>query len=91
MHEEWSRQIEEFEKSGMKQREWCRQKGIPLGTFQYRLKRIRCKQFSKTFLEIKSKAPREIKLHWGQLSLELSAEFDMQTLERFLRVLQRIG
>lgn len=91
MQDAWVEQVSQFETSHMKQSDWCRQNGIPLGTFRYRLKAVKSQHSDKIFLEIKSKDSPGIKLRWGDLLLELDPEFDIKTLQRFLKTLHGMG
>lgn len=91
MQDKWMELAEQFEKSNMKQKDWCKQNGISIGTFQYRVRKARSQQLNKTFIEIKSPTLQGLKLQWGRVSLELDPEFDIKTLQRFLRTVDELG
>lgn len=90
LSEEWKQKIEEYEKSGLLQREWCKAQGISLGTFQYRLKKVRSSRQKGKFRELPLEA-KGLKLYWKYLHIELDPDFDKQTLQRLLSALEKLS
>ncbi|MBM3192257.1 MAG: hypothetical protein FJZ58_00910 [Chlamydiae bacterium] len=83
---EWIEQVRDYENSGLLQVAWCRARGIPIGTFQYRLQRVRTTQVTEKFLELKPKTTG-IRLKWGKVVLELEPHFDPVTLRGLFQAL----
>jgi hypothetical protein len=88
--EEWKQKIEDYEKSGLLQKEWCRVQGISSGTFQYHLKQIRESRQQNKFRELPLQS-KGLKLYWKTLCIEIDTEFDEETLERLLRTLAQLS
>lgn len=84
----WKSQVEEYRNSGMQQGAWCQNKGISLGTFQYRLKKVKAEKPIK-FRELPLES-RSLRLRWKNLSLELEEGFNQKTLEELLLILARL-
>ena len=90
LSEKWKQQIEEYEKSGLLQKEWCKAQGISPGTFQYRLKQVRSSRQKGEFREL-TLENKGLKLCWKHLHIELDPEFDKQTLQRLLITLDQLS
>jgi len=84
----WKNQVEEYQNSGMLQSAWCQGKGISLGTFQYRLKKVKAEKTIK-FREIPL-GSSSLRLRWRNLFLELEEGFNQKTLEELLLILARL-
>jgi len=85
---DWQVKVEEFKQSGKTQTAWCKEQGIPSGTFQYHLKKY-YPSAPKQFIELRS-PPRGLKLRLGTICIELDPDFDEKTLSRFLQAIGRV-
>jgi transposase-like protein len=101
--EEVKRLVAEFEASGLRQNEFCRNHGLALSTLQRQLKKRRlakgeAKEVSRLVAVELARKNRdedsrlacalEVVL-WGGRSIKVRPDFDSETLERLLSVLER--
>jgi hypothetical protein len=101
--EEIKRLVSEFEASGLRQNEFCRNHGLALSTLQRQLKKRRlakgeAKEVSRLVaVELARKNQDEDRrlacalevVLWGGRSIKVRPDFDSETLERLLSVLER--
>jgi len=101
--EEIKRLVLEFEASGLRQNEFCRNQGLALSTLQRQLRKRRLDKgeakegsrfvavelaSSKRNVNSRSTSALEVVLSGGR-SIEVRPDFDSDTLERLLSVLER--
>lgn len=89
--EHWAKLIEDWQESQQSGAQWCREKGINSKTF-YAWKNRLLKASKPSFQEISSDPIKAsgICLKIGNISMDLSPDFDSSTLKRFLQILQGI-
>jgi len=88
--EKWHQEVEDYLKSGLMQKDWCKARGIAKGTFCYQLKKFRETKTSQTFFELKQERS-SIKMQWKKLVIELDSGFDEQTVFRLLCIIDKFS
>lgn len=97
--EYWQKEIAEWESSGLKALEYCRMKGLGRHKFFYWKKKLSKAPVPIEFIEIpmaitdqkrtEKKSP-DLVIRKGQFTVEIGSGFDSLSLERVLRVLDRL-
>ena len=87
-HAIWEQRLQEWRKSNLSVKSWCKEQNILYATFCYWKTKLK-PQEKVTFEELKEATPTAIELRWGEARLFLRADFDMATLEKFLIALRR--
>ncbi len=96
--------VEEFVQSGLRQSEFCRQRGVVLNTLKRYLKRDRKAQTAKAgggalvAVEVTAASPEQTRESHSSLAvvlgsgrrIEVGASFDSATLARLVAVLERL-
>jgi len=91
-HTLWEQRLREWEESKQSAVSWCQKHSIPYGTFCYWKSKLQSKEQEESiFEELQESSPSAIELRWGEASLRLSKDFDMETLEKCLIALRRSG
>lgn len=94
---QWAEMVRSRNESGLTVTDWCRQNGINLKTYYYRLKRLRqavCNEIEQhDIVHIEPTAGREIaaekiELSVGDVKISLPDDFNENTLRRLLGVLR---
>ena len=90
---EWAKIVERCRESGMSNREFCRENGIPEKTFYYRLRQLREAAVNQVprLVELESPAaPKErlLRIQYRGASLELPENIDIDALAALLRSIQ---
>lgn len=85
---DWKALLKAQGESGLSVAEYCREHGLKDYQFYYRLKRERAGLEPKGFVELQRMGESGIRLRWERLDIELSADFEEQTLGRVLRALR---
>ena len=87
----WKEKLRQWKISGKSGPEWAKEQHIPYPTFCYWRAKLTGSP-SKSFVELIdiSKTRQELLLEWQGIAIRLSNEFDVQTLKRFLQVLQEL-
>ena len=94
--EEWAQIISQCRASGLSNREFCRQNGIPEKTFYYRLKKLREKaaenEITLCRLETESSpcAGCDVRLKYHGADIEVSKNTDSDALKLALRALSEL-
>ena len=94
---EWAEMVRSRNESGLTVTDWCKQKGINLKTYYYRLKRVRQKVCDE--LEQHDIVPivaidepvtktEKIELSVGEVKISIPDNFNEETLRRLLGVLK---
>ena len=91
--QEWAKIVKRCRESGMSNREFCRENGIPEKTFYYRLRQLREAAMEQTprLVELEGPAaPSEgpLRIQYRGASLELPENIDMDALAALLRSIQ---
>ncbi len=91
--EKWRRLVGQWEASGKTAIAWCREQSITYISFiawRKRLKQIPEK--NTDFVELTDSTPTHsgIEIHLRDLTLQLTTDFDSDTLHRCLKVLERV-
>ena len=94
---QWAEMVRQRNESGLTVTDWCRQNGINLKTYYYRLKRIRqavCNEIEQhEIVPVEPIAGTEItaekiELSIGDVKISLPDDFNESTLKRLLGVLR---
>lgn len=94
---QWAEMVKSRKESGLTVTDWCRQNGINLKTYYYRLKRLRqtvCNEIEQhDIVPVKPIAETEptsekIELSVGDVKISLPDNFNENTLSRLLGVLR---
>ena len=94
---QWAEMVRQRNESGLTVADWCRQNGINLKTYYYRLKRVRqavCNEIEQhDIVPVESTAGTEItaekiEISVGDVKISLSDGFNETTLKRLLGVLR---
>ena len=91
--QEWAKIVARCRESGMSNREFCRENGIPEKTFYYRLRQLREAAVDQAprLVELEGPAaPKEesLRIQYRGASLELPENIDMDALAALLRSIQ---
>ena len=84
--------IEEFKSSGLGQKEFCKNKGLPEWKFyhyQRRLRRADEKSAKTSFVEISNSTKNSLpfKVEVNGIQLKISDDFEAEPMTRFLKVI----
>lgn len=90
---EWAETVARCRESGMNNREFCRENGIPEKTFYYRLRQLQEATIDQTpkLVELEDPtAPKGgmLRIQYRGASLELPENIDMEALASLLRFIQ---
>ena len=94
---QWAEMVRQRNESGLTITDWCRQNGINLKTYYYRLKRVRqavCNEIEQhDIVPVELTAETEIttekiELSIGDVKISLPDDFNESTLKRLLGVLR---
>ena len=94
---QWAEMVKSRNESGLTVTDWCRQNGINLKTYYYRLKRVRqaiCNEIEQhDIVPVKPISETEatsekIELSVGDVKISLPDDFNESTLRRLLGVLR---
>ena len=94
---QWAEMVRSRSESGLTVTDWCRQNGINLKTYYYRLKRVRqevCSEMERhDIVPVEPIAGTEItaekiELSTGDVKISLPDDFNESTLKRLLGVLR---
>ena len=94
---QWAEMVRQRNESGLSVTEWCRQNGINIKTYYYRLKRVRqavCSEMERhdiVLVETVSGTEitaEKIELSIGDVKISLPDDFNESTLKRLLGVLR---
>lgn len=94
---QWAEMVRQRNESGLTVTDWCKQNGINLKTYYYRLKRIRqvvCNEIEQHDIvpiepyEVAERADEKIELSVGDTKISLPDNFNEDTLKRLLGVLR---
>ena len=94
---QWAGMVRSRSESGLSVTEWCKQNGINLKTYYYRLKRVRqavCNEIEQhDIVPVEPTAGTEItaekiELYIGDVKISLPDDFNESTLKRLLGVLR---
>jgi len=95
-HQEWSKKIEKFKKSGKTKEDWCEKKNISLRQFNYWLKQFSEKTTETQWLPVEvkedknilSNSPLNIKI--GEAIIEVYPGYDKEFLLEILTTLKSL-
>ena len=94
---QWAGMVRSRSKSGLSVTEWCKQNGINIKTYYYRLKRVRqavCSEMERhDIVPVETVSGTEItaekiELSIGDVKISLPDDFNESTLKRLLGVLR---
>ena len=94
---QWAGMVRSRSKSGLSVTEWCKQNGINIKTYYYRLKRVRqavCSEMERhDIVPVETVSGTEItaekiELSVGDVKISLPDDFNESTLKRLLGVLR---
>jgi len=95
--QEWARIVKECQSSGLSNREFCRQNGIPEKTYYYRLRQLRESVISHgehtgTLVKLEEEPPemedQKLRIQFCGARMELPANVDMDAVAGLLRSIQ---
>ena len=91
--QEWAKIVERCRESGMSNREFCRENGIPEKTFYYRLRQLREAAVDQVPRLVELEGPAtsrdgSLRIQYRGASLELPENVDMDALAALLRSIQ---
>ena len=94
---QWVEMVRQRNESGLTVTDWCKQNGINIKTYYYRLKRVRqavCSEIEQhdivpaILVEESQTEGRNIELLVGDIKISLPNDFNESTLKRLLGVLR---
>ena len=90
---QWAEMVKSRNESGLTVTDWCKQNGINIKTYYYRLKRIRqavCNEIEQHDIvpAIPAEEERNIEIIVGDIKVSLPDNFNEATLKRLLGVLR---
>ncbi len=95
--EQWRQIIQECQKSGLSNKEYCQQQGISEKTYYYWLRKVRTAAVEQVAPQIVELEPKEEKrtevlyIRYRGAELTLPAETDMEAVAAVLRSVQQLG
>jgi len=96
--EEWKKLIEEFEKSGKSQAQWCREKNLKVKAFNFqyiKYKKIKQNEFSDKQInwmpvKLESLTIPKLSIRLGRAVIEIEDGYDERLLQSMVKSLEAI-